>query len=807
MVLKCATHFKTLIPPGIEVDNNVILTGDGYWGFGYELQLPEIYSLGEKQFDVLHGVWHQAFKNLPDQTIVLKQDHFRKRIYQESPKLKKSFLQDATDRHFSGRRFLEHQSILMLFFPIQGKGSPTGVTTPFKNSIASQKRDTLATLESYKRRAREVVHFLQSQSLIGIFPLKEGRIKEMAKAYWNAFQNDFTTDIVFNADGIQAGVHRVGLVSLNHEKALGASIANVRVHPRYSNDRFQFFEGFLDSFGLDIPYDHIVSQRIVLESTQWWRALLHKRRLELKKSIHFGSENRINLERIERYLEDLEVNDAIRMVKGQVNILYYGQDGQELQEIEQRINTKMRERDLYPHYPKGRELHRYFKANYFGLPGAFRGEDHYVSDLQQALCLWIQTGRYKSDAEGVWFTDRHEDIPVLKDVWDRMNKRIKARNFAVLAPTGEGKSFLANHILRQFYEQEVRLIIIDLGGSYQKFGALYPDDHQIIRYEYGQGLGINPFYLAPGDTVTSDKIEDLVHFIHELYAPGEDLKREEKVALKNSLVDYYREEVPNYHLEGYLSFLKQQSQSTITKGVTADHFDFDKLLFVLSEYVGDGLYGFLFKANDHIDDDLSQKSIVIFELDEIREHQELLSVMLTLIRTTIHRYIWADRSKRGLILFDEFAKQLQFPNVLQQVAYYYQAIRKQNAAVGIILQSISQLPENHLSNSIIDNTQVIYALRNEKGYAPFKGRFHLSTHDVEQLQSLTNQFLGDRRYTEVFIKVGNHSNVYRLEVAPEAYAAYLTDGPEYHELMKNYREIGSMEEAIAKFVHQKNLRS
>lgn len=807
MVRNTATQVKAIFPPGIEVEDNVILTGDGYWVFGYELQLPEIYSLGEREFDALHGIWHRAFKNLPDNSIVLKQDHYQKKTYEEQTKSEASFLQRATNSHFRGRRFMEHQSILFLCFPIEAAGFGHVIPTAFTYSVASLKRESCTTFEEYRGHVQQVFDYLKSQSRIGIVPLREVRIKEMARAYWNGFQNDFTTDIAFNREGIQAGKKQVGVVAVNHEKALGTSISNVRVHPRYSNDRFRFFEGLLDGFGLDVPFDHVVCQRIVLENTQRWKALLHKRRLELKKSIHFGSENRVNLGRIEKYLSELEENEVVRMIRGQVNILYYGDDHRELQQIEGLINTKMKMLDFTPHYPKGPELHRYFKAIYFGQPGAFHPDDHYVSDLAQALCLWIQTGRYRSDAEGVWFTDRHQDMPVLKDVWDRDHKKIKARNFSVLAPTGEGKSFLANHILRQFYEQDMRLIIIDLGGSYQKFGALYPDDHQIIKYEYGQGLGINPFLKEPTGLLTSERIEDLVHFLHELYAPETALKRVEKVALKNSLVDYYQAEVSKHSLEGYLRFLKGYKDRSRSKGDASDHFDFDKLSFVLSEYVGDGLYGFLFKESDGSTNDISQKRIIIFELDEIREHQELLSVMLILIRTTIQRYIWADRSKRGVILFDEFAKQLQFPNVLKNVAYYYQAIRKQNAAVGIILQSISQLPETHLSNSIIDNTQVLYALRNEKGYAPFKERFQLSSHDVEQLQSLTNQFQGDRKYTEVFIKVGEHSNVYRLEVPPEAYAAYLTDGPEYHELMEYYRESGAMEAAITKFVYQKKLKT
>src|SRR5690606_33878201 len=156
----------------------------------------------------------------------------------------------------------------------------------------------------------------------------------------------------------------------------------------------------------------------------------------------------------------------------------------------------------------------------------------------------------------------------------------------------------------------------------------------------------------------------------------------------------------------------------------------------------------------------------VFELDEVRDNKELLSVMLKLIKSAIQRTIWRNRSERGIILFDEFAKQLKFGNVLESVEFYYQAIRKQNGASGIILQSINQLPQNSTSASILENTQVIYSLRNEKGYGDLRDRLKLSRHDLDQLQSIRNHLVGDRKYTELFLKIGQESNVFRLEVPP-----------------------------------------
>jgi len=133
------------------------------------------------------------------------------------------------------------------------------------------------------------------------------------------------------------------------------------------------------------------------------------------------------------------------------------------------------------------------------------------------------------------------------------------------------------------------------------------------------------------------------------------------------------------------------------------------------------------------------------------------------------------------------------------VEFYYQAIRKQNGAIGIILQSINQLPNNSTSASILENTQVIYSLNNEKGYAELVRRLNLSTHDLNQLKSIKNNLSGPRKYTEMFIKIGKESNIFRLEVPKEVYAAYLTDGKENEEIMKLYNEHQDMKKAIREF--------
>jgi hypothetical protein len=115
------------------------------------------------------------------------------------------------------------------------------------------------------------------------------------------------------------------------------------------------------------------------------------------------------------------------------------------------------------------------------------------------------------------------------------------------------------------------------------------------------------------------------------------------------------------------------------------------------------------------------------------------------------------------------------------------------------------LPNNSTSASILENTQVIYSLHNEKGYKELATRLNLSSHDLNQLKSIRNNLSGERKYTEMFIKIGKESNVFRLEVPREVYAAYLTDGFENEEIMRLYREHHDMEKAIRLYTTENRL--
>lgn len=793
------THTNTIA----DIQGNIVFAGNGNVIMGYEAMLPEIYSLSEKDFEDIHSSWFQAVKSLPVGCVVHKQDVYLKRNYSSEKLPNKTFLEKVTHSHFKGREYMEHRCYVFFLLSKNKALNNAKFINPFKKLKKEIHCELDENVKRFRTTVNDSVSFINNSRKLSLIPLEEKEIHKLTTGYFNGFIEGFDTDILLEKSNITIGENHFDILALNSELCFGEHVQSSKTNEKFTSDDFVFHQGFIDGLALTLDENHIINQIIYLDDKQKWRKLLDKKVEELNKSSNFGSQNKVVLKKIQHILDQVNSDDTSRIIRGHLNVIYWHKDSGKIPAIGSRIKSEFKELDIIPYYPKGEERKNYFLNSFFCFSSNFSNEDLYVTDLKHSLCLLINNSNYKSDAKGIIFNDREQNIPVIKDVWDEKKKRIKARNFAIFAPTGEGKSFLANNILRQYFEKEVRLVIIDLGGSYTKFAKLYPKDYTILRYESGKNLGINPFYISNTPDLTAERLEDLSVFLFELFASDLKVTKAQSVSVKKILRSYYLNIEGGYSLESFYFFIDSNRESLLEDlKIHPDYFNINNFLHIMSEYVGEGIYSFLFEVGEDQTYKIEDKRLIVFELDEVKDNKEILSVMLKLIKTAIQRTIWKNRAEKGIILFDEFAKQLKFENVLESVEFYYQAIRKQNGAIGIILQSINQLPNNSTSASILENTQVVYSLHNEKGYEELRKRLNLSSHDLNQLKSIRNNFTGERKYTEIFIKIGKESNVFRLEVPKEVYAAYLTDGAENDAIMELYKEHQDMEKAIIQFSRQ-----
>lgn len=564
--------------PIVDVDRNRILANNGNIAYAYRVVLPEIHSLSEKDFEKLHGHWFQALKSLPVGTLVHKQDIYRKTTYDAHELANDTFLQRATREHFMGREHLTHESLIFFVWPKNRAINDSALVNPFATISKKLPEALEEQAEGFGKAVGDAVTFLNNDPKLILEPFNQTRVIQYTDAYFNGFNEGFDTDMVLEKDRVQVGNHYFEVMAVNNESCFGDVVQTSVPNEQYAKDGFWFHQGFIDGLGLTFQGNHIVNQIIHLDDRHKWRKQLEKRLEELSKSSNFGSQNKVLYDRVSDTLSKLNQDDASLIIRGQLNVVCWSKNEKKLEQSISELTARFKELDIRPYCPQGKARIHYVLNSYPLFSSNFSDTDLYVTDLKHALCLWINATNYRCDKQGIIFNDRLDNIPVMKDVWDEEKRRIKARNFAIFAPTGEGKSFLANNILRQYFEQDVRLVIIDLGGSYAKFAQLYPDQHIILKYEPGKNLGINPFYKTPGEAVTAEWLEDLTNFLIELYVPGERSNKAQEVALKKILRSYYERVKEGHSLDAYIDVgLDSKNEYRIRIGQSKVPFGFENM--------------------------------------------------------------------------------------------------------------------------------------------------------------------------------------------------------------------------------------
>ena len=797
--------------PILAIKDNILLSNNGDIILCYELDLPEIFTLSPDDYQNIHDFWYRTIKYLPAHSFVHKQDIFLKQRYNGNELPDDTFLQKSTKEHFKNRSHVSHTSYLFIGHSPKSTLNQSGVQNPFKT--LPNKKKLLEEFEKDNAFISEVVksvEFLNSSKYIKAQPIQEDEIHTLIQNYYNGFDPDKYVDTsleekiktqgeTYNAIGV--GNRRVGVFALNDIKQFPDYVDIFKLDNDYSSKKFKIFKGASDDFGFKMPFDHIYNQVIYIDDHT-----LHKKQLETRKehlvgAKGFGTDNKTAAEDLTEYLEQLSKDESKKIVRGHSNIIYYADSDSEFETYTNTISTVYRTLDFKPHYPNKNTLQEIYLKSVFPYISSLSQINVFRTELEIALSLFLNITSYKSDDEGVVFSDRIFNVPVKRDIRDEAKKRIKAWNFFIFAPTGEGKSVLAQHIFRQLNEQGKKLVIFDIGGSFKKLSYLVPKEKVIFfSYEHGQPLGLNPFLVNDISELDTDKQNSLSDFVYNLWHPEKTPDNQHRTILNKLLHTYYINIDKGHSFPSFYNFLKANSKDILEKlYIDSRFFDLDSFLLMTDKYVS-GEYSFLFDAEDDFSHRLKDKDLVIFEFEKANNNVVLLSLLLQLGNEAVDKIILEDRSIDGVVFYDELAKFIKDDSIRNRVTHYYQTNRKHSASVGTALQTPEQLPEGPDTNAMIENSQVVYILHNEKGYEPIVKRFNLSEHQHNILKSITPNLKAKNPYTEFALIIGKEIWVMRLELSKESFYAYQTDGKEYEAIMKLYDENQSMELAINQFL-------
>ena len=522
---------------------------------------------------------------------------------------------------------------------------------------------------------------------------------------------------------------------------------------------------------------------------------------------------------IDDYLNEAH-SQGVRSVRCHCNVMAWAESESELKRIRNDVGSQLALMGCTPHHDTV-DMPVLFWAAIPGNEADFPAEESFYTFLDQALCLFNEETNYRSSLSpfGIKMSDRLSGIPLHLDISDLPMKRgvITNRNKFILGPSGSGKSYLTNHLVRQYWEQGAHILLVDTGNSYQGLCSLIHAktkgrDGVYFTYTEEAPIAFNPFYVEDG-VYDVEKRESLKTLLLTLWKrESEEPTRSEEVALSNAVNLYLsklradRSIVPSF--DTFYEFVETDYRRLLEqKRVREKDFDLENFLNVLEPYYKGGEYDYLLNSDKQLD--LLDKRFIVFELDNISSNRTLLPVVTLIIMETFISKMRRLKGVRKMILIEECWKALTSANMSAYIRYLFKTVRKYFGEAVVVTQEVDDIISSPIvKESIINNADCKILLDQRKYLSKFDGiQRLLGLTDKERAQILSINLSNDpkRRYKEVWIGLGGiQSAVYATETSVEEYLTYTTEESEKTQVMELAGKLGGdIEAAIRQLARER----
>jgi len=676
--------------PLLRVENNCIISKFADITAAYRVTLPELFTLTAEEYEALHGAWLKALKVLPDYTVVHKQDFFIEERYTAPEEgSERSFLARSYERHFNERPYLRHTCYLFVTKTTPERMRQTSASSVLCRGfiVPREMRDTDAVTR-FLEAAEQMERILNDSGLVHVERLTETEIVGTADdagllARYFAL-SDERSPVVNEDIRLDPGVMRIGdkfltMHTLSDLDMLPQSVATDFRYERLSTDRSDCRLSFAAPVGLLLSCNHVYNQVIFLDDHDETLKRLEASARNMNSLAGYSRSNAINREWIEMYLNEAH-SQGLRSVRCHCNVMAWAESEAELKRIRNDVGSQLALMGCTPHHNTV-DVPVLFWAAIPGNEADFPAEESFYTFLDQALCLFNEETNYRSSLSpfGIKMSDRLSGIPLHLDISDLPMKRgvITNRNKFILGPSGSGKSYLTNHLVRQYWEQGAHILLVDTGNSYQGLCSLIHAktkgrDGVYFTYTEEAPIAFNPFYVEDG-VYDVEKRESLKTLLLTLWKrESEEPTRSEEVALSNAVNLYLsklradRSIVPSF--DTFYEFVETDYRRLLEqKRVREKDFDLANFLNVLEPYYKGGEYDYLLNSDKQLD--LLDKRFIVFELDNISSNRTLLPVVTLIIMETFISKMRRLKGVRKMILIEECWKALTSANMSAYIRY------------------------------------------------------------------------------------------------------------------------------------------
>ena len=816
--------------PLLRVENNCIISKFADITAAYRVSLPELFTLTGEEYEALHGAWLKALKVLPDYTVVHKQDFFIEERY-TAPEdgSERSFLARSYERHFNERPYLRHTCYLFVTKTTPERMRQTSASSVLCRGfiVPREMRDTDAVTR-FLEAAEQMERILNDSGLVHVERLTETEIVGTADdagllARYFAL-SDERSPVVNEDIRLDPGVMRIGdkfltMHTLSDLDMLPQSVATDFRYERLSTDRSDCRLSFAAPVGLLLSCNHVYNQVIFLDDHDETLKRLEASARNMNSLAAYSRSNAINREWIEMYLNEAH-SQGVRSVRCHCNVMAWAESESELKRIRNDVGSQLALMGCTPRHNTV-DVPVLFWAAIPGNEADFPAEESFYTFLDQALCLFNGETNYRSSLSpfGIKMSDRLSGIPLHLDISDLPMKRgvITNRNKFILGPSGSGKSYLTNHLVRQYWEQGAHILLVDTGNSYQGLCSLIHAktkgrDGVYFTYTEEAPIAFNPFYVEDG-VYDVEKRESLKTLLLTLWKrESEEPTRSEEVALSNAVNLYLsklradRSIVPSF--DTFYEFVETDYRRLLEqKRVREKDFDLENFLNVLEPYYKGGEYDYLLNSDKQLD--LLDKRFIVFELDNISSNRTLLPVVTLIIMETFISKMRRLKGVRKMILIEECWKALTSANMSAYIRYLFKTVRKYFGEAVVVTQEVDDIISSPIvKESIINNADCKILLDQRKYLSKFDGiQRLLGLTDKERAQILSINLSNDpkRRYKEVWIGLGGvQSAVYATETSVEEYLTYTTEESEKMQVMELAGKLGGdIEAAIQQLARER----
>ena len=484
---------------------------------------------------------------------------------------KRAFLSEAYFRFFNGREYTEATTYLV----ITQKGKKGGIHT-YDNS---KWRDFLVKIQ-------KVFDRLKSGEVNCRF-LTAAECKEYADRFF-AFdfknKNISMTDFKVDSEKIGMGNKQIKVYSLLDVDSIGLP-GNIRPYTDVSVNNAVISQDLLADIDHVPGVDSIVYNQVIFLPNQKREMM----KLDKKKNRHASipnPNNQIAVEDINAVQNELARNGKI-LVYAHYNLIVQTSSDYDFQKVTNSLENIFARYNIHISKRAYNQLELFvasFPGNCFRLNQDY---DQFLTLSEAALCLMYKERQAVGDDSALkcYYTDR-QGLPLAVDTSGKEGKKryTNNSNFFVLGPSGSGKSFFMNTVMRQYREQDTDIVIIDTGDSYEGLCSYF--DGTYISYSKEKPISMNPFKVTDAEYNENfgEKKNFLKSLIFQLFKGAEFPTKLEDAVINQTIVEYYEE-----YFHPFEGFNEEERKEMKTKLLLEDkkNGEYDKFEEELEERYGD----------------------------------------------------------------------------------------------------------------------------------------------------------------------------------------------------------------------------